>query len=704
MRVRPVRIALVVVILVAGLVTAGAGFTSGSSLSGTGAIVPGEIIVGLDADGDVESVARGVGASNVRPLLGGNAYVLEIRGDPFGIAAQARGLTGVRYAEPNFKRALHQVPDDGGFGLKWDLHNDGTHGKADADIDWLEAYQLLGANPVLSDVVVAVLDTGIDAAHPDLNDKLVAGYDFISNDTTPQDGFGHGTHVAGIAVGETNNGSEDSLPDTASVGYADTIRVMPIKVCDDNGSCPTDAIVNGIRFAADNGARVINLSLGGPEISQAEIDAIDYAHNQKGVLIVASAGNSNTTTKSYPAAHEPVMAIAATNSSDGRASYSNYGADWVDLAAPGGQMSTYDDPGGIYSTMPTYGVYLTSCRAMGLLSPCYDTHYDQLQGTSMAAPQVAGAAALLFAVDAGLSNDAVRSTLETTADAISGTGSLWANGRLNVFNAVQAVTDGNIDAAPTVSITSPTDGASFASGESISFSGTATDAEDGDLTANLVWTSSLDGQIGTGGSFSAILSDGTHVITATVTDSAGNTGSDSVTVHVVNAAPTVSITSPTDGASFASGESISFSGTATDAEDGDLTANLVWTSSLDGQIGTGGSFSAILSDGTHVITATVTDSAGNTGSDSVTITVGDTEVFILDVNFFKVRGVQYADLTWSGATSTNVDVYRDGSLIATTANDGAYQDGPLGRGGGSAAYQVCEAGTAICSNTVSGGW
>jgi hypothetical protein len=146
-----------------------------------------------------------------------------------------------------------------------------------------------------------------------------------------------------------------------------------------------------------------------------------------------------------------------------------------------------------------------------------------------------------------------------------------------------------------------------------------------------------------------------------------------------------------------------FDGSASDAEDGDLTASLVWTSNLDGQIGTGGSFSKVLSDGTHVITASVTDSGGNTGSDSITITVGDT-LFTLDVNFFKVRGEKYADLTWSGATSTDVYVYRDGSLIATTANNGAYQDGPLGRGGGSATYQVCEAGTSTCSNTVSGGW
>ncbi|HEX6306190.1 MAG TPA: S8 family serine peptidase, partial [Anaerolineales bacterium] len=170
--------------------------------------------------------------------------------------------------------------------------------------------------------------------------------------------------------------------------------------------------------------------------------------------------------------------------------------------------------------------------------------------------------------------------------------------------------------------------------------------------------------------------------------------------------PAVSIDSPADGASFDSGASISFYGSASDDEDGNLIGSLVWTSDQDGQIGAGGSFSAVLSDGTHTITASVTDSGGNTGSDGITITVGggSGDGISLSVNAYKVRGVKYADLSWSGATSTNVDVYRDGNLLVTSANDGAYTDGPLGRGGGSATYQVCEAGTSTCSNTATATW
>jgi hypothetical protein len=171
-----------------------------------------------------------------------------------------------------------------------------------------------------------------------------------------------------------------------------------------------------------------------------------------------------------------------------------------------------------------------------------------------------------------------------------------------------------------------------------------------------------------------------------------------------NDSPRVSITSQSDGASFNSGDSISFDGSASDTEDGDLTGSLVWTSNLDGYIGTGGSFSAVLSDGTHTITASVADSGGSNDSDSITIIIGGGGDFTLSVDAYKVRGAGYADLEWSGASSDNVDVYRDDSLIETTANDGAYKDDSLGKGGGSATYQVCEAGTQTCSNTGSVTW
>ena len=174
-----------------------------------------------------------------------------------------------------------------------------------------------------------------------------------------------------------------------------------------------------------------------------------------------------------------------------------------------------------------------------------------------------------------------------------------------------------------------------------------------------------------------------------------------------NTPPVVEISSPADGVAFEEGETIAFAGTATDAEDGNRSNSLIWTSNLSGPIGTGASFSAMLSAGTHTITASVTDLDGSAGSDSVTITVTASTGggISLSVTAYKVKGVKYADLTWSGATSqNNVDVFRNGSSIATTANDGAYTDGPLGKGGGSATYKVCEAGTTTCSNEVTVSW
>jgi PKD repeat protein len=201
---------------------------------------------------------------------------------------------------------------------------------------------------------------------------------------------------------------------------------------------------------------------------------------------------------------------------------------------------------------------------------------------------------------------------------------------------------------------------------------------------------------------------GTYKVDLTVTDDDGATGSSTQNVTVAsepNTPPTVNITSPTSGATFESGTSILFSGWASDYQDGGLTDSLIWTSD-NFDIGTGGSFSSVLSDGPHTITASVTDSGGLTGSASITITVESSGGggFTLGVTAYKVRGTKYADLTWSGATSTNVDVYRDGNFITETANDGAYTDGPIGKGGGSATYQVCEEGTSTCSNNVSVTW
>jgi hypothetical protein len=173
---------------------------------------------------------------------------------------------------------------------------------------------------------------------------------------------------------------------------------------------------------------------------------------------------------------------------------------------------------------------------------------------------------------------------------------------------------------------------------------------------------------------------------------------------VIDNPPSVSIFSPDPGASFDSGTPILFAGSASDPEDGDLTASLEWKSDRDGSFGTGGSFSEILSDGTHVITASVSDTGGSTGSNFITITVNNSVGggIILSATGYKLRGSGYADLIWTGATSENVNVYRNGTFLMETLNAEGYTDGPLGNGSGSATYQVCD-GT-ICSNIVTVNW
>jgi hypothetical protein len=177
-----------------------------------------------------------------------------------------------------------------------------------------------------------------------------------------------------------------------------------------------------------------------------------------------------------------------------------------------------------------------------------------------------------------------------------------------------------------------------------------------------------------------------------------------ISVGGENTAPAVTISSPTNGATFISGTPINFSGSAADAEDGSLTGSLIWTSNLDGQIGTGASFSSTtLKEGTHTIIASVTDSGGLIGSASVSITVLPVSQISLSVRAYKMKTNKYADLTWSGAVSANVDVYRNGTRVTTTPNDGAYTDKPP-KSVTSATYKVCEAGTSICSNDATVSW
>ena len=465
----------------------------------------------------------------------------------------------------------------------------------DAELDNAWGVKRIGAGTVHdggnkgTGVKVAVIDSGIDYTHSDLDANYAGGYDFINNDPDPMDDNGHGTHVAGTVAAEDDG--------VGVVGVAPEAMVYALKVLGADGSGSYSDVIAALQWAVDNGIQVTNNSYGSSGDPGDTVKAAFDNTYAAGVLHVAAAGNSGTPPGKgdnviYPAKWESVIAVAATDESDNRARWSSTGTD-LELAAPGVDINSTLLGGG----------------------------YGEKNGTSMASPHVAGVAALVIAGE-GLSNIQVRNRLQQTADDLGDAGfdTKYGYGLVDADEA--AAPSGPVNDPPTVSIISPTDGSTFGSGTTILFEGTASDTEEGDLTASLVWTSDIDGQIGTGGSFSTTLSDGSHTITAEVTDSDSKTGSDSIGVVIGNDAPVVSITSPADGSTFDSGATILFEGTASDTEDGDLTAGLVWTSDIDGQIGTGGSFSTTLSDGSHTITASVTDSGGKTGSNSIKITVG----------------------------------------------------------------------------------
>jgi hypothetical protein len=272
---------------------------------------------------------------------------------------------------------------------------------------------------------------------------------------------------------------------------------------------------------------------------------------------------------------------------------------------------------------------------------------------------------------------------------------------VNGVKALYPTTSSNT--APSVTISSPGNGSTHASGASLTFTGSANDTQDGLLTPALAWTSNLDGAIGLGGSFSRVLSAGTHTIKATAVDSGGlsTVRQVSVTVASSNTAPSVTISSPATGTSYASGTAVSFSGSASDTQDGSLTAALAWTSTIDGAIGTGGAFTKVLTAGNHTIKATVTDSGGMTTVRQISVTVNapSSGGGTLTAKGRKNKGSQAVDLSWNGVSGSSLDVYRN-SIKWTTPNDGTETDAINKKGGGSYTYKVCTVGTSTCSNTV----
>jgi subtilisin family serine protease len=279
---------------------------------------------------------------------------------------------------------------------------------------------------------IAIVDTGVDLNHPDLKDKLLPGVDRVSDETcTPgaQDLNGHGTHVAGIAAASTNNG-------IGVAGTAPSAKILPVRVLDSTGSGTGEDISNGIKWAADHGAQVINLSLGNdvPLVDVTGIGpAVDYAWSH-GAVIVAAAGNSTAPLCSYPAASTHAICVAATDSTGFPSFYSNFPLrldGGVAVRAPGGDGAGTCDNADIWSTYwpGASGDDAEACPPKG---------YEPLAGTSMATPFVSGIAAMLRG--AGLSNQQVVDCIKRTSSNGGSYDPIWGYGIVNAEAAVAGCT------------------------------------------------------------------------------------------------------------------------------------------------------------------------------------------------------------------------------------------------------------------------
>jgi hypothetical protein len=334
------------------------------------------------------------------------------------VLAVYRSRPDVEYAELNPIISVCVTPNDRSYVDQWAL----------SKIHVAEAWDTCRGS---SEVIVAVLDTGVDYDHPDLQGNLwtndaerkglpwvddddngyvddILGYNFVAYSNDPKDDHGHGTAVTGIIAAVGNNGT-----DIAGVCW--TVRIMPVKILGTGGDGTAADAVPAIYYAAANGADIISGSWGGAEGSNTLRDAIAYAQAE-GVVVVAAAGNSNSGDPYYPAAYPEVISVAATDSEDQRWYLSNYG-DWVDIAAPGRDIVS------LRATLPGQAT-----RA-GVVS--------RMSGTSLAAPHVSGTCALLLAANPFLRCDEVHRILTATADPI-GAGICASNGRLNVYAALRA--------------------------------------------------------------------------------------------------------------------------------------------------------------------------------------------------------------------------------------------------------------------------
>ena len=474
-------------------------------------VVPGRVLVKFRANVGLDHARQIVAALGVRedgilPATGVLVLSLPDQVDEAGFANALASRPDVEFAElDRIVRPAEVTPNDPWF-ANWEGHLKRIQAPA--------AWSTTTGSP---NVVIAILDTGVDATHEDLVSKLVPGWNSNNNNSNTSDVSGHGTAVAGTAAAASNNGMG-----VASVCWG--CMIMPVRVSDASGNATYSAIASGLTWAADHGARVANISY---IVSDSSVvtSAAQYFQS-KGGVVASSAGNYSTFSNSSDNPY--ILTVSATDQSDVIYDYSNTGKN-IDLAAPGDSFSTQMGGG-----------------------------YVSTGGTSYSSPIVAGVAALVMSANPSLSGAQVQNVLKESADDLGALGwdSTYGSGRVNAARAVSMAAGGPIVDVlpPNVSFIAPTAGASVSGVITVQVS-----ASDNVGVSSV--TLSVDGvSMGTdnGSPFSfvwdsAIVPNGPHTFTATAKDDAGNSSSASVGVNVNNplisdtTPPSVKITAPTNG-------------------------------------------------------------------------------------------------------------------------------------------------------------
>ncbi len=542
--------------------------------------VPGRILVKFRADDSGAVAARAanlmtaIGAFESREIANLGVQVLQLQDD-----ANVPALVEILNSQPDVEFAeLDQlvspddmVPNDPEFGNEWHLNK-------------IAAPQAWGTTTGMSNIVIAVCDTGVDSNHPDLASKLVPGWNMYDNNPDTSDVYGHGTMVAGTVAASTNN-----QQGVASVAWG--CLIMPVRISDPTGMASYSTIASGIRWAADHGARVANVSYK-VTTSSSVTSAANYMISKNGVVTVA-AGNEGLFDST--ADNPSVLTVSATDATDTLYSWSNRGNN-IDVAAPGN---------------------VTTCIRGG--------GYGAAFGTSFSAPIVAGLAALVISSNPTLTPTQIQNKVKQSADDLGAAGwdASYGWGRVNAASAVSGAPAPDT-APPSASFTSP------ASGESVSSTVTLQVAASDNVGVTSV-SFSVDGvQKGsdTTSPFSyswdsTTVANGSHTLSATARDAAGNASTASVTVTVNNpvpdtAPPSVDITSPTNGSSVNANMSVEV----------DVSDNVGVTKVelyVDGELTSTAKFAPFSMKwyakrerpGAHTLQCKAYDAAGNVGTSSV---------------------------------------------------------------------------------------